>query len=92
VPDGAALTRWAGPPLAATGSLLEEPRVTALIRAEIDRCSAGWKGFERIERFVLVPEDFTTDNGLLTPTLKLKRRVACQRYGSQIDAMYEERR
>ena len=31
---------------------------------------------------MLVLEDFTTDNGMLTPTLKLKRRVVFDRYGA----------
>jgi long-chain acyl-CoA synthetase len=95
VPDLEAVKKWAalqGVTLPAGSTAVEDPRVVALIRGEVDRYSADWKGFERIERFALVAEDFTTENGLLTPTLKLKRRVACQQYAPQIEALYAERR
>ena len=95
VPDLEAVRTWAGREgvtLPAGPAAVEDPRVVALIRGEVDRYSADWKGFERIERFALAGEDFTTENGLLTPTLKLKRRVACQQYAPQIEALYAERR
>jgi long-chain acyl-CoA synthetase len=95
VPDLEAVKKWAalqGVTLPAGSAVVEDPRVVALIRGEVDRYSADWKGFERIERFALVAEDFTTENGLLTPTLKLKRRVACQQYAPQIEALYADRR
>ena len=60
-----------------------------LIRSEIDTVQhASFKGYERVQNFVLVAEDFTTDNGMLTPTLKLKRRVVLERYGADLDALY----
>jgi long-chain acyl-CoA synthetase len=95
VPDAAALAAWAGREghaLPEGPAVVDDARVVALIRAEVERCSGEWKGFERIERFVLAAEDFTTENGLLTPTMKLKRRVAWQRYATQIEALYVERR
>ena len=43
---------------------------------------------ERVQNFVLVLEDFTTENGMLTPTLKVKRRVVLERYGQELDGLY----
>ena len=60
------------------------------LQAEVDKQSSVFKGFERIKNITLVGEDFTTENGLLTPSLKLKRRVAMQRFGSQIEALYTD--
>lgn len=94
VPNVEAIRTWAGLQrisLPAVPALLEDPRVVALIRAEIDRYSAEWKGYEKIERFTLTGDDFSTANGLLTPTLKLKRRVAWQKFGPQLEALYAER-
>jgi long-chain acyl-CoA synthetase len=91
VPDLAAVKKWAAAEGIAAGSdreLLEHSRVLALIQAEVDRYSADWKGFEKIRKVTLLAEDFSTQNGFLTPTLKLKRRVALQRYGPQIEALY----
>ena len=41
-----------------------------------------------MQNFIIALEDFTTDNGMLTPTLKLKRRAVLERYGSDLDALY----
>ena len=39
---------------------------------------------------LLVADEFTTDNGILTPTLKLRRRVIEERYRHQIDELYAQ--
>ncbi|MGH7331279.1 MAG: AMP-dependent synthetase/ligase [Candidatus Rokuibacteriota bacterium] len=93
VPDLAVLKQWStrqGIVAASDGELLAHPRTVALIQEEVDRYAAGWKGFERIHKVTLVAEDFTTQNGFLTPTLKLKRRVALQTYGPRLEALYQE--
>ena len=41
----------------------------ALIKGEIDRLSDKFKGFESVRDFTLIGQDFTTDNGMLTPSL-----------------------
>ncbi len=56
---------------------------------EVKRATEAFKGFEEIKKITLVPDDFSTENGLLTPSLKLKRRVAMQKYGERIDALYK---
>jgi long-chain acyl-CoA synthetase len=43
---------------------------------------------EKIRNFHLIPDPFTVEDGALTPTLKLKRRVIEDRYEDEIDAMY----
>ena len=46
--------------------------------------------FEKLKRVILVPDEFTADNGALTPTLKLRRRVIEERYRKQIDELYAQ--
>ena len=41
-------------------------------------------------RVLLIKEDFTTENDLLTPTLKLKRRNVESRYGAALEALYTD--
>jgi len=71
-----------------TASLLKEPRVLALFKSEIDKHGADFKGFERIGDFALLEDDFTADSGMLTPSLKLKRRKVVETYGALIDQLY----
>jgi long-chain acyl-CoA synthetase len=46
-------------------------------------------GYAQVRRVTVVPEKWTVDNGLMTPTMKLKRNVIFQKYAPAIDAMYK---
>jgi long-chain acyl-CoA synthetase len=70
-------------------ALRSDPRVVALINAEVEERNRQFASFETIKKVALV-EEFTIDNGLLTPTNKLRRAEATERYRHVIDAMYRE--
>ena len=88
VPDPEVLKGWAAKEGVSLDDITHNERVHELIRKEIEAVSRDIKGYERVQEFVLASEDFTTDNGMLTPTLKLKRRVVMDRYGHDLDALY----
>ena len=69
-------------------TLLADPKVRALFKAEIAKHGAHFKGFEDIKDFALIHKDFTTENGMLTPSLKLKRRKVMEEYGKLVDSLY----
>ena len=56
--------------------------------AEIDRLSADWRGFDKVRDFVVVGEELTVGNDMLTPSLKVKRRNVMARYGAELDRLY----
>jgi long-chain acyl-CoA synthetase len=66
------------------------PAVRSLVEGEVKRLTAHLAQWETIKRFALLPEDFTFDNGSLTFTLKLKRRVVEQNYREVIDKLYAD--
>ena len=66
------------------------PAVRSLIEGEVKRLTAHLAQWETVKRFALLPEDFTFDNGSLTFTLKLKRRVVEQNYRELIDKLYAD--
>jgi long-chain acyl-CoA synthetase len=66
------------------------PAVRALIEGEVKRLTTHLAQWETIKRFALLPEDFTFDNGSLTFTLKLKRRVVEKNYREIIDKLYAD--
>ncbi len=68
---------------------LANPKVVELIRSVIDEKNREFASFETIKHFRLLPE-FSIENGLLTPTFKVKRNVAIERFADLIDGMYEE--
>jgi long-chain acyl-CoA synthetase len=87
--DESAVRTWAAATDTPLGhDLTADPRVATLVRAELERCSAMFRGFEKPADFALTVEDFTIDNGLLTPTLKLKRQEVLTRHGERLEALY----
>ncbi|CAN5576250.1 AMP-dependent synthetase/ligase [soil metagenome] len=72
--------------------LLDNPRIRELFRKEIDTFSGDWKGFEAVVDFAVIDEDFTPDNGMLTPSLKVKRRKVMDEYGALLEGLYAKKR
>ncbi|MGB8472982.1 MAG: long-chain fatty acid--CoA ligase [Candidatus Acidiferrum sp.] len=64
--------------------------VRSLIEGEVNRLTAHLAQYETIKRFALLPEDFTFDNGSLTFTLKLKRRVVEKQFHDVIEQLYAD--
>jgi long-chain acyl-CoA synthetase len=75
---------------ASNAELAAHPWVHALIESEVKRLTIHLAQYETIKRFALLPEDFTFDNGSLTFTLKLKRRVVEQQYAAAIESLYAD--
>lgn len=71
-----------------TAELCEEPALRRAIQEEIAKYSGDFKGFEKIMNFALLPEEFTTENGMLTPTLKIKRNVVNERFRDLLEKLY----
>ncbi len=70
--------------------LARDSEVENIVRQAIERVNARLASFETIKKFRIVPRDFTIENGELTPTLKVKRKVVMQKYKDLIEQMYAE--
>jgi long-chain acyl-CoA synthetase len=70
--------------------LVANPKVQALYEGIVEGVNQNLARFEQLKRVLLVPDEFTADNGALTPTLKLRRRVIEDRYRRQIDELYAQ--
>ena len=65
--------------------LAASAEVSKLIRGEVDAQTKGLADFEKVRKFALLPELLTTEKGELTPTLKVKRNVVTEKYGSLVE-------
>ena len=92
VPDFFALERYA-----AKNGIDADPK-TLIGRREIQDMIAGdiagalkgrYGGYEIPKKFLFLKENFTLENGMLTQTMKLKRRVVLTKYMDQIEALYK---
>ncbi|WP_194949104.1 AMP-dependent synthetase/ligase [Actinomyces trachealis] len=67
----------------------EDPRVRAALEQAVSRANEAVSRAESIRTFKVLPTDFTVANGLLTPSLKVRRARAAERYAAEIDSLYE---
>ncbi len=90
VPDMAALRAWAKTHgIEGDGeTLLADSRVRKLLETEVATYSKDFKGFERIKDFVIDIDELTIQNGMLTPTLKLKRNKVVAEYADVFASLY----
>jgi long-chain acyl-CoA synthetase len=59
-----------------------------LIKKVIENINKNLNIFEKIKNFLLITEEFTIDNRMLTPTLKLKRKEILKNYKHKIENLY----
>jgi long-chain acyl-CoA synthetase len=92
-PNFALLEDWARESSIAFSSrtdLVANPNVQALYEGIVEEANQKLARFEKLKRVLLVPDEFTPNNGALTPTMKLRRRVIEDRYRAQIDELYAQ--
>lgn len=90
VPDAEAVkshARATGQP-ADLAALAGDPAFRKLIGEAVKRANANLSAIERIRKFEVMPEPFTVENGLMTPTLKLRRPLIIERHGELLESLY----
>jgi len=70
--------------------LIANPKVKTLYEGIVGEVNRNLARYETLKKVLLVPDEFSADDGSLTPTLKLRRKTVEERYRKQIDELYEE--
>jgi long-chain acyl-CoA synthetase len=70
--------------------LIRSPEINAVIGKGVDRVNQELARYETIKKFIILPREFTQEDGEITPTLKLKRKPICEKYRRLLDSMYDE--
>jgi long-chain acyl-CoA synthetase len=92
-PNFAALEGWARGQGISTGdhaALVKDAKVTKAYQEIVDKVNMGLANYESMKRMSVVPEEWSVENGALTPSMKLKRRVVEQRYAKEIGEFYSD--
>ena len=71
------------------GELVQLPEVKAMIAPFIDEVNKQLAKYETVKQFAILPRDLSIDEGELTPSLKVKRKVVEKKYAGLLDKMYE---
>jgi long-chain acyl-CoA synthetase len=69
-------------------ALAKHPKVLERVARIVEERNTELQSYAKIKKFAIVPEDFTVDNGMLTPTLKVKRKVVQEKYQAVIEGLY----
>ena len=67
---------------------MTDEEINEIISSEVKKANEGLSSIEKIRKFVIAKEPFSTDNGLLTPTMKVKRHKVIEIYGETLDDLY----
>jgi long-chain acyl-CoA synthetase len=92
-PNFAALEGWAKGQGVSTGdhaALVKDAKVVKAYQEIVDKVNMGLANFESMKRMSIVSEEWSVEDGTLTPSMKLKRRVVEQKYAKEIGEFYSD--
>ncbi len=91
VPDADSARHWAeaNGKRARLADLIQDGDFRKHLSAAVDRVNQYLSPIEKIRRFAVIPDAFTVDNEMATPTLKIRRHVITAHYGELLKALYE---
>ena len=89
--DEEALTKWARERgiTKPYSELVKLPEVKQLLTPYFDQLNKTLAKYETVKQFAILPKDLSVDEGELTPSLKVKRKVVEKKYAAMLDKMYE---
>ena len=95
VPDFVQLEEWAekqGIAYQPREELIQHPKVVEWMTAQVEDAMRPFASYEKVKRFILLPEAFTFEAGDVTVTLKMRRARIIERYREQLDSLYDTER
>ncbi len=76
-------------PLVDNADLVKRQDIIAIYQREVKKFNAFFAPHEQIKRFDLIADEWNQQNGILTPTLKIKRNVIQEKYADRIEKLYK---
>ncbi|MCF8715201.1 long-chain fatty acid--CoA ligase [Joostella atrarenae] len=72
-------------------ALVNNEKIKERIQEEVDLYNEKFGRWERIKKFELTPDEWSVEDGQLTPTLKLKRRIIKEKYADLYNKLYDHK-
>jgi long-chain acyl-CoA synthetase len=69
-------------------ALAKHPKVVERVSRIVEARNHELQSYAKVKKFAILPGDFTVENGLLTPTLKVKRRIITDTHRELLDSLY----
>jgi long-chain acyl-CoA synthetase len=77
-----------GIPTVDPAAVVTHPKVVARVTRIVEERNGELQSYAKVKKFTVLASDFTVENGFLTPTLKVKRKVIRDKYQDAIDQLY----
>ena len=77
--------------LSETGKAMHKTEVETQLQEVLDTVNRDVMEYQKLKKAIIVKEEWTNDNDLLTPTLKMKRNVLSQKYEAALKPVYEKK-
>lgn len=91
-PDFIFLKSWCGKhkiPYSTNAEMIEHPMVVKRFQEEVKHYNQFFGDYEKIKKYLLVPDEWTQSGGFLSPTLKIKRNVIEEYYTEKIEKLFQ---
>jgi long-chain acyl-CoA synthetase len=92
VPNFAELRRWAQHkklPFVSDAELVALPEAQDKMMRRVQRINENFSNFENIKKIIVLDRELTSDSGLLTPSLKIRRRAVDEAFAAKINKLYD---
>nr|WP_315402700.1 long-chain fatty acid--CoA ligase [uncultured Sphingobacterium sp.] len=93
VPAFEEIEKWMkhkGIPVGSKEEIVTNQKVIEKYNQEIDRLSTEFGHWEKVKKIILLPKEWTINDGQLTPKLSLKRKVILKEFDEKIEKLYQE--
>ena len=69
-------------------SIVKENDFNKAIKEVINRVNKNLSVIEQVRKFILIDHEFTIENSMMTPSMKVRRFVVKDKYGDQLEKLY----
>lgn len=91
--DEEGITDWAKEKPAIAGkdyrTIVTSDEAREMVQGYVDELNGGLNRWEQVKRFIILPRDLSVDDGEVTPSLKVKRKVVTTKFKQDLDALYD---
>ena len=70
--------------------LVKNQQINDYVFGRIELLQSQFSNYEKIKKIILLPRPFSVEEGELTNTLKLRRKIILEKYSTEIDSMYKD--
>ncbi len=91
IPDFSVLRTWCAShkvPYISDQEVIKHPDVIARIQKEVQKMNENFADYEQVKRYALLADEWTPQNGLLSPTLKVKRKAVLIKYAERLERLW----